>query len=90
MARLHVSVPRKVRIDDMSRIVEYNEIQDLFNRNGFSIAHFSSRGVSFYDSSELVERHVPIDNFFFMSKKEFVMFVSVLKQLDLATKGKTQ
>lgn len=79
---MYRTVPRKTRIDSKSDLASYREIQALFSRHGYGIAHFSHRGVEFYDARQCVKQTVPITSYFMVNKKEFLLFVDIVKRLD--------
>jgi hypothetical protein len=83
---IYVSVPKKVRIDNIANIKQYVEVIALFARHGLGIAHFSNRGASFYNVRDCNKNYVPIDAFYKMDKKQFVVFVEMVKRLDEAEK----
>jgi hypothetical protein len=75
-------VPKKPRVSSKADIKFFNEILNLFAKHGFGIAHFSDEGVSFYDDRAYSEHSVPVSSFYKMTKKEFLIFVDVLKRLE--------
>lgn len=83
---IYVTLPKKFRVENLNQLESCNSIVELFKRHGLGIAYFGSEGVSFFDTSKrVVEKGaelVPISSFFKMSKKEFLIFVDVVKRLD--------
>lgn len=85
---IHITLPRKARVDNKSNLKHFCEILSLLNRHGFSISYFSDKIISFYDSRnyKAIDSSVPITSFFKMSKKEFIIFLDVVKRLDFLIK----
>ena len=81
---MYITVPKKARVSCKHDLARYREIVSLFEKHGFGIADFNDEGVSFYSKRDLKENSVPVSSFYKMSKKEFIVFTDVIKQLDAA------
>lgn len=83
---IYVSLPKKFKIENLNQLESCNSVVELFKRHGLGIAYFGSEGVSFYDTSKRIVENgvesVPISSFYKMSKKEFLIFVNVVRRLD--------
>jgi hypothetical protein len=83
---IYVSIPKKMRVENLAQLASCNDLIKLFSRHGFGIAYFGSEGVSFYDKSNRVVEDgiesVPITAFFKVSKKDFLIFAELVKRLD--------
>ncbi len=79
---MYINIPSRVRVDNISDIPSYEEIQGLLNKHGLGIARFNDTGVCFYDKTKCVKSQVPITAMYSVSKKEFLLFLEIVRRLD--------
>jgi hypothetical protein len=75
-------VPKKVSVPNIADLPLATEIGKLLAKYGYGMTSFGSAGVGLYKKSALKDGDVPVDCWYFFSKREFAIFYEVLKQLE--------
>jgi|ERR1019366_2447541 hypothetical protein len=89
---IYLSVPLTAQLDCDINQKEYEAIRVLLNKHGYSIAYFGKESVKFYkftsikydiknDDGEKTSG-IPITSYYNFLKKEFVIFLDAIQQLD--------
>jgi len=74
-------VPQKVSVPKLSDLSIATEVGRLLAKYGYGMTSFGSPGVGIYKKSELKDGSVPVDCWYFFSKREFALFYEVLTRL---------
>ena len=79
-------VPQKVKVSNIADLPQATEVGKLLDKYGYGMTSFSSSGVGLYKKSELKNGDIPVDCWYFFSKREFSIFYDALKRADEAEK----
>jgi hypothetical protein len=89
---IYLSVPLTPELDSDINQKEYESIRVLLTKHGYSIAYFGKENIKFYKYASVKydiknadgekTSGIPITSYYNFSKKEFVIFLDVIQQLD--------
>lgn len=74
--------PRLLRVQKKSDIPEATRVGELLSKHGYKMTAFSFNGVGFFRKSAQDDGgEVPHDAWYFLTKKEFRLFLEILTKL---------
>ena len=79
-------LPQRITVPNTSDLPLMHEVLGIISKYGYGMIYFGKSGASFYKKTDVKDGYIPIDKYFFFSRKETMMLIDVLKKLDEANK----
>jgi hypothetical protein len=82
---MHIKMPKLPRVSAKNDTRKFALSAVILARHGFGVQTFARTGVGFFKIvNQQEDLSVPISDYYFLSHKEFSLFVDILQRLDAA------